>query len=179
MSVQQPGVSRPTDEADSFPDPKRSWGRSGSLFATWVVLLVGIYFAGWVFDGLVDKTAESNLDKPAESPKQLARRVLVFTMVDRDPSKAEAVLCEGFSGFGPDDLADKLADWEDESGSVNVTPTFDKPDGVETGDGILYHTRADYGSGSYVGEWYFDITVRTADDALCVSKIEDVTPPED
>lgn len=176
MSLQQPGVQRPDDGADSFPDPKRSWGRSGSLVGTWVVLLLGIYFAGWMFDGLLDKSAESNLDNPVESSKQTAQRILHFSFVERDPSRAEALLCDNFTGRAPQRLTDKLDSWEEENVRANASPTFDDDNGVSSGSGTLYHTRVDIETGGYIEKWYYDITVQPSDDIFCVSKIKDVTP---
>ena len=142
--------------------------------ATWAVLLLAVYFAGWMFDGLVDKTAESNLDKPVEDSKQTARRILHFSFAERDPAKAEALLCDDFTGVAPKDLTDKLDTWEDENTRANATPTFDDDTGVSSGGGTLYHTRVDIETGPYVEKWYYDITVRALDDTFCVSAIEDV-----
>lgn len=175
MSVQQSGVARPEGEPDSFPDPKRSWGRSGSLMATWVVLLLSVYFAGWVFDGVVDKTAESNLEKPVESSKQTARRVLHFSFVEREPSKADALMCEGSSGVGPSDLTDKLTGWEAANGRANTALTFEEDDGQSVNGGLKYHMRVDVEYGTNFEKWYYDVTVNDTD-GFCVSAVEDVTP---
>lgn len=178
MNVQQPRTQQPEGEADSYPDPKRSWGRSGSLLGTWGVLLLAVYFAGWMFDGLVDKTPESNLDKPVEDSKQTARRILHFSFVEREPTKADALLCDGSKGLSPKDLNDKLTAWEDENLRANASPTFEDDAGQSSGDGMLYHTRVDIETGNYVEKWYFDITVQPIDDSFCVSNVEEVPPPD-
>lgn len=178
MSVQQPRTQQLEGEADSYPDPKRSWGRSGSLLGTWGVLLLAVYFAGWVFDGLVDKSPESSLDEPTTTANQTALRVLNFTYLERDPGKAADLQCDDHSGLTTKQLFSKLTTWEDDAGVLG-DPTVGFKDGGESGskdgDATLFPMFVEIENEVSFVTWEFDVNIKPDGDTFCVSKIVDVT----
>ncbi|WP_041624506.1 hypothetical protein [Stackebrandtia nassauensis] len=140
------------------------------------MLLVAVYLAGWMFDGLVDKSPESNLDKPVEDANQTARRVLQFSLVHREPTKADPLLCDGFTGLTPKQLTKELTDWEASEGVLSeATVTFENVNGEAVDGGTLFPMRVELEVDPSFIVWNYDVTVKPDGDSFCVSKVENVT----
>lgn len=170
MSVQQPRTRQAEGEADSYPDPKRSWGRSGSLLGTWGVLLVAVYLAGWMFDGLVDKSPESSTDELPGHASSAAWQFLSFVYNEGAIDKAENLACDNPKGLTAADLNKDLSEWEAEAG-VLAEPTVTVDDTPKAGTDI-YSGLVEIDAGSGYQKWNFDITVKADGDSFCVAKVE-------
>jgi hypothetical protein len=103
---------------ESYPDPQRSWKRSGSLFGGWVATLIAVLALGtfWQFIGTPGDT-----DVRDEDPKtayETAHWYMTSVFENRDFPEAEENQCDSYPGPSPKELVDDLSPWENSDGSL-------------------------------------------------------------
>lgn len=172
----KPELESAEDGPDTYPEPKRSWPRSGALLAGWAVTWAAVGVLGISWQAVAEPGSDRVADAPTSSEQQTVRRHFTTIFVDRDPGEAAATHCAEYSGPTTDDMYTVLSGWEEQEGSSSARDIVPSQVG---GDTSRFQVRVDYGSPDNRQVHVYEATVVPEGDTYCIATVHDVTAERD
>ena len=120
-SKREPGTPEPVTGRDGrtvYPDPHRSWKRTGTLLGGWAAVWLAVFLGGFTLNAVADPGQTDIREEAPKTPFETARWYAVSIFDNRDLSAAEALLCSDHIGEPPKQMLEDLKDWQNSDGSL-------------------------------------------------------------
>jgi hypothetical protein len=166
---------------ESFPDPKRSWKRSGVLLGLWVVVWAAVAIIGTGWNAVAQPGEGNPHDEYARSADEAAERFMHAVFANKDWHEANLMQCANADDLDPHDLRQKIFTRakeyrQEEHLDTRDVQSFESGDANTTGSSpAVYRVVITvYWSKFDKAPFKYDVKTEPNADRPCVSKVVSV-----